>query len=189
MTCTAPPPSLAGDRTLVSALIEHRAHEPACDPEHDVLSLIGTIGELSCTVSASDAGSGRWQLTGTDLHRVLITVADLAAHYGVPPYEGDVWPDGTAVGGDGVHLHLAEASPHRLLVEVIEAVGWVAEWVLDPDGHHTLCSGTDRHGRDRAWLAAVPVTELLVRTWCLADRLGVRETLRDLIRQDLASQL
>ena len=75
----------------------------------------------------------------------------------------------------------------QTLNEVIEAVGWVAEWVLDPDGHDTLCAGTDRHGRARAWLAAVPVTELLVRTWCLADRLGVRDTLRDLIRQDLAN--
>jgi hypothetical protein len=58
------------------------------------------------------------------------------------------------------------------LAEVVEAAGWVADRVLDQTEPAPDTSVA------HPWLKAVPVTELVARTWYLADRLGIRETLQ-----------
>lgn len=141
------------------------------DPARQVLTLLAALGELSCTLNAPDAGPERWSLASYDLCTVVTVAAGLASRFDVPPYQGADWPDGTPVGCDGT-----ADEPHQLLADIVAAAGWVADWVRDP------------HGRTGpAWLSTVPVTELLARTWCLADRIGVRDKLWSLLSERLST--
>jgi hypothetical protein len=137
------------------------------DPTRQVLTLLTALGELSTTLNSPDAGPERWSLASYDLCTVVTVAAGLASHFDVPPYRRADWPDGTPVGGEGTD------DPHRLLADLVTAAGWVAEWAREP-------------GSGLAWLSAVPVTELLARTWSLADRLSVREPLWTLVQEALS---
>jgi hypothetical protein len=106
---------------------------------------------------------------------LLVAGAGLARQFDVTPYHADVWPDEyrTRIGGDGA---LATGhDPRHLLGELLEAAGWVAEWV-----HNHANAETP------TWRGAEPVTELMARIWCLADRLDAREPLRAQVNQYLS---
>lgn len=154
---------------LMTRLVDHRVTGPDFDPRRQVLLLLQTLGEVGCVVNAPDAGARRWRNAAPDLLTVIMIAADLASHYGVPPHAADEWPDHTRIGGDGAHSALHDS--HHLFAEIVEAAGWVAEWVLSPATPSP------------AWLVAVPTTELVARTWCLAQLWDLRDTLRVAIEE------
>ncbi|HEY1573835.1 MAG TPA: hypothetical protein VGG05_21005 [Pseudonocardiaceae bacterium] len=164
---------------LMSRLVEGRITGPDFEPRRQVLLLLQTLGELSCTVNAPDAGAARWCNASDDLLNVLLICADLSAHYEIAPYDATEWPDHTRIGGDGAHS--AEHDSHHLLAEVVEAAGWVAEWVL----RRTEAVDTASLEPPLSWLIAVPTTELIARTWCLTDRWNLRDTVAAAIRDQL----
>lgn len=157
------------DHELIARLIEHSPTGPDFDPARQTLTLLAALGELSGTLDAP--GAGRWFLASYDLRTILTVAAGLASCFDIQPHQGAAWPDGVQVGGDGASV--AVHPPHHLLAELVVAAGWVAEWVRDTAGE------------DTAWQSAVPLTELIARTWCLAGRLGVRDGLRALIEEQL----
>lgn len=165
------PQAVDRELELMTRLVDQRVTGPDFDPHRQVLLLLQTLGEVGCVVNAPDAGARRWRNAAPDLLTVIMIAADLAAHYGVPPHAADEWPDHTRIGGDGAHS--AGYDSHHLFAEVVEAAGWVAEWVL---GSTTPSP---------AWLVAVPTTELLARTWCLAELWDLRGVLRAAIEEQL----
>lgn len=146
---------LDGEYELITRLIEH---SPDVDPAQQVVTLLAALGELSATLNAPDAGPERWSLAAYDLCTVVTVATALASCFDITPHRAAVWPDGTRVGVDG---------------DLVTAAGWVADWVREPPS-----SG-------KTWLSAVPVTELLARAWCLADRLALRDVLRAALRREL----
>ncbi|HEX4393575.1 MAG TPA: hypothetical protein VH084_18835, partial [Mycobacterium sp.] len=73
--------------------------------------------------------------------------------------------------------------PQHLLGELLEAAGWVGNWVHD---RATWTVDNAAPATTEAnWHAAEPVTEFIARTWCLADRLDAREPLRTLVNEHL----
>lgn len=164
---------------LMARVAERCPIGPDFDPRSEVLVLFQALGEVSCTLNAPDAGPDRWRTAAGDLLTVLTTPTGLAVHFDVGLYEGAEWPDGTRVGGDGAYA--SGHHPHHLLAEVIEAAGWVAEWVLARTEAAVAASTEPGYG----WLTAGPITELVARTWCLIDRLDLRESLRTAIREQM----
>jgi hypothetical protein len=108
---------------------------------------------------------------------VISVPVDLAAYFHLPPYDGVEWPDGTRVGGDGAYE--AMHYPHHLLAELIEAAGWVAEWV---SARRELSATVSCQ-----WLDTEPIIELVARTWCLADRLQLRDALRAALHKQVTT--
>lgn len=165
------------EHELMCRLVDRRVLRPEFDPQRQVLDLLAALGELSRTLNASDAGPARWTHARDDLLTAITVAVDLAAHFHLPPYEGTAWPDGTRIGGDGAYQ--ATHNPHHLLAELVEAAGWVAQWVPA----HGEPSATET----RQWLDTEPITELIARTWCLADELNLREPLRAALHAQVAT--
>jgi hypothetical protein len=165
---TVPVSTCDREYDLMCGLVDRRVLGPEFDPQRQVLDLLAALGELSRTLNASDAGPGRWAHARNDLHTVITVAVDLAAYFQLPPYVGTTWPDGTRIGGDGAYRTMH--NPHHLLAELIEAAGWVAQWV--PAHRQSATTGS------RQWQDTEPITELIARTWSLADRLNLRDTLR-----------
>ncbi|HEX5120428.1 MAG TPA: hypothetical protein VFW65_35045 [Pseudonocardiaceae bacterium] len=163
----------------MSRLVKGRVIAPDFEPGRQVLLLLQTLGELSCTVNAPDSGAARWCNASDDLLHVLLICANLAAYYDIAPYEATEWPDRTRIGGDGAHS--AGYDSHHLLAEVVEAAGWVAEWVA----RRTEPVDTASLEPSPGWLIAVPTTELIARTWSLIDRWDLRDTLCAVVRDQL----
>jgi hypothetical protein len=171
--------SLDREQDLMMAWADSRPIRPDFGPERHVVMLMQALGEICGTLNASDGGPDRWSVAAPDLLTVLMLCVDLRVHSGLTVLRGDMWPDGTRVGGDGAYR--VGISPRHLLGEVMQAAGWVAEWAL---------TGTDRIESRRTeaseLFVAEPITELEARTWCLIDRLRLHGSLRLMIRDEVA---
>lgn len=189
-TAILPIEGINREQHLMNLLIDHRQIDLKVDPLQEVLRLLGSLGEVSSALNCLDDDvkrSASDQTVHADLYALLVIAAGLARQFDVVPYDNDEWPDGVHVriGGDGA---VAEGhDPHRLMNELLEAAGWVATWVqgnLGSAGHTTTLPSSVP-----TWLAAEPITELIARTWCLADRLDARDQLLKLIHENLPGHL
>jgi hypothetical protein len=179
MTCAVsifPIDGLDREQTLMDRLVEQSPTAPDVSPQHRVGSLLGVLGE---TISLVNSGSYANELTvHANLCALLVAGAGVARQFDITLYHGDVWPDEcrTRIGGDGA-LAMGH-DPRHLLGELLEAAGWIAEWVQD---RTTPAVGNAAP----TWSATEPVTELIARTWALADRWEAREPLRALVNEYL----
>lgn len=148
------------------------------------------LGALSETINLVNSGAYARAMYAEVVHinlcELLIVGAGLARRFGITVYHGDEWPDEchTRIGGDGA---LATGhDPQHLLSELLEAAGWVANWVhaCTAPAAHAISPPT----MESTWRATEPVTEFIARTWCLADRLDARQPLRALVNDYLASR-
>jgi hypothetical protein len=183
LAITAPIDRLDREQALMDRLVNESPI--GLDLLHQTYSLLGTLGETIGLISSGDyARVTHRRDVLANLRALLVTGAGLARRSGVTLYHGEVWPDDchTRIGGDGA---LATGhDPERLLGELMEAAGWVATWVHNlgtPDADNTRTTG-----EERSWAGAEPITELIARTWSLADRLDAREPLRALLNEHLS---
>jgi hypothetical protein len=151
-------------------------------PQQQVIEVFAALNDLRTHISTSDYTDS----LPAHLRTVLVAGAILARTFGVPLYDADEWPDGqhTRIGGDG-----ALATGHHpldLLTELADAATWVATFV-HYRARMTPALQAIFADTGPAWLVTEPLTELIARTWCLADSLAARETLRDLILDHLCT--
>jgi hypothetical protein len=171
------------EQALMNRLVEQCPAGTDVDPRREVLSLFSALGEVGCLISSSQNRTPvEVQAIHASLCTILVVSARLARQCGVSLYSDDEWPDGchTPIGGDGAIIRGLD--PQHLLAELVEAAGWIATWLQSLT---SLTFNTKIQTTAETWLVTEPVTELVARTWCLADGLDAREPLRALIQEQL----
>jgi hypothetical protein len=165
------------EQVLMDRLVGHHPTGPDVAPQQQINDLFNALSEIGSLINSRCYGDA----IDTNLCTLLVTGAAVARRFGVSLYENDEWPDGahTRIGGDGARS--TGHDPLDLVAQVWEAATWVASFVQD---HSTTSAPT---ATEPAWLTAEPVTELIARTWSLADSLGARGPLRVLIRDHLSA--
>jgi hypothetical protein len=150
------------------------------DPERHIVLLVQALGDVSATLNRAEpdhqsATSDCWWEAAPALLNILMFCVDLRTYFTVPAFSGEIWPDGTRIGGDGAYQ--TDCSPRHLLGEMVQAAGWIAEWLEWVVAH----PADTRSAKSQA---TELITELEARTWYLIHRLHLREPLRQVIQDD-----